>query len=504
MIRPTKAQVRRAEANLRAAGHKNIKADGRLTAQEKRTVATVQRARGIAPTGKLTERTRGSLAFIGQHARDGFDEVRGQTLGQKSGAIKSAERRLQALGFATGKVDGILDQRSAASLADFKRDQFDIGKGRRLTSDTLELLGVARGGRGKTAADASARAERLLLAGLGGRDEATGSDVTRDAADVNDGNDTSRASSRHVIAAAEVAHNAPLEKKLLAAMSPADQASYKAARAELKRGGDSVAALAMQKLLFDGKFQRGVGSQLGAVATGAAPLSPNVDRRQFLADLVQECAAPQAISQGPIGSCGPTSVAQDLAMRDPAEYARLAIGVASPAGRVAMRGGMELVRPAGTDADDGTGRSSVQRMLGSAMYEVTNGDKSYSGPGDMNGSTAEPMALLRSQLYGRPAGFAYLQSDENKAASLKAIDESIANGQRPIVAMQYGEGNHYLSVTGRGSDENGPFVSLMNPWGREERIREADFLARMFELQYDPAAVSPGTIDAMGYTKTIG
>ncbi len=493
MIRPSRDQVRRAERNLRAAGHRDVEVDGELTKAEQKTLATVQRARGLEPTGKLDARTRGALGYLAHHARDSFD----QTLGQKSKAILQAERRLKALGLSTGKVDGILDRRTGQALADFKADQFDLGKGRTLNVETQRALALARGGRDVGAAQASLEAEAMLLGDVAGRDDAADTDITRDGANVNDFDDTNPGSDRRTAAAKLLARNSALERRTLAALSPADQAAYRATRSRLSAADDAVAALALQKLLFDGKFSGPLGAQLGAVASGAAPLSPNLDGRVFLADLVQECATPQAICQGPVGSCGSTSVAMDLALNDPAEYARLAIGVASPGGRVAMRGGMELERPAGTDTDDGSYRSSVQRMLGSAMYEISNGDARYSGPSDANGSPAQPMALLRSQLSGKQASYVFPQLDAQKRAALGAIGDSLAHGSRPIVALKYHEQGHYLLVTGRGTDANGPYVSLLNPWGREERMREDDFVSRMLELQYDPGAVSAQTVEAM-------
>ena len=350
-------------------------------------------------------------------------------------------------------------------------------------------------------AEASQSAEEILN-GQRYHDDLNGVDATLDANDVNDPGDTSQFAPRHRAAAKAVTQNYALEQTTLKRLSAEDQNAYRAVSAKLKEGNDPVARLALQKLLFDGKFSGDLSSQLGSVAFGSAPLAPSVDRSGFLADLVQELAVPGAINQGPTGTCGPTAIEMDLASKDPAEYARLAIGVASPEGRVQMKGGMELARPPGTESDDGSGRSNVQRMLGSAMYEISNGDATYAGPYDMNGSWGNSLAELRSQIEGKQQKFAVLTSAQDATFGLQGIDQMLAAKQRPIVQLDYGNSGmlrHYLLVSGHGTDDNGRYVEMMNPGGRVERMREEDFLARLREVQYDPSAVDARTAKAMGW-----
>jgi len=53
-----------------------------------------------------------------------------------------------------------------------------------------------------------------------------------------------------------------------------------------------------------------------------------------------------------VGTCAPTTLAIDLAMRNPAEYARIALGLASPEGRVTLAGGLEIQREPGTATEE--------------------------------------------------------------------------------------------------------------------------------------------------------
>src|SRR5262245_10555936 len=109
-------QIRRAEQNLRAAGHHQVKVDGHLTAAEKKTLKAVQAATGHEATGKLDAGTRKELAHVAAWTRGHSDF----TAGEKSTAIRNAEKRLAALGLAHGKVDGILDQKTAKALKAFQ------------------------------------------------------------------------------------------------------------------------------------------------------------------------------------------------------------------------------------------------------------------------------------------------------------------------------------------------------------------------------------------------
>ena len=62
----------------------------------------------------------------------------------------------------------------------------------------------------------------------------------------------------------------------------------------------------------------GEGTLLDQLALAADPATPRVeglDRGAFLCDLVQEIATPSAIAQRGVGTCAPTTLAIDLAMR---------------------------------------------------------------------------------------------------------------------------------------------------------------------------------------------
>jgi hypothetical protein len=365
----------------------------------------------------------------------------------------------------------------------------------------------------RTTEDALSEMDTLLIGPETNREE-NGATVVHDAPNVNDrrdtgngtilggidlggvlGKNTAKGVSRNDAAEAQLEANAALEKEALAKMSPEDRARYESVKEACLAEGDPVAALSLQKLLFEGKLPGeealvGGGNLLQQLATAADPNTPMVeglDRGAFLCDLVQELATPSAINQGSVGTCAPTTIAIDLALQNPAEYARIALGLASPSGEVELAGGQTLTREEGTVLDDGKGRSNVQRLMGSAFMEMANGARDYvNSTEEGDGAWSNDLDVLNEAVWGRPMSDKRLTTDEQRANAMDVIDTQLEAGRNVPVALSWGDGYHKVLVTGTEEINGEEYVTYINPWGREERMPREEFESRLADINYDP------------------
>ncbi|MBL8952994.1 MAG: hypothetical protein JNK82_19610 [Myxococcaceae bacterium] len=365
---------------------------------------------------------------------------------------------------------------------------------KQLDHRSLKDLQPRQRGELRDAGGAVQEADDLLAGPVTGRSE-NGAVVTRDPQNVNSPEDTNPRSARHQAAKEQVEANRRLEEERLAQMSPEDRASYEAVRARCREANDPVAELALQKLLLEGKLPgandlKGEGnllSHLARLSDPNTPLADGVDRDQLVTDLVQELATPTSINQGPRGTCAPTSIAVQLAMENPAEYARIAAGLASPSGEVRLAGGETLRREDGTAADDGSGRSTVQRMMGPAMMEMGNGDQNYDSATDAGAGAWSPeLDHLYEQIMGRPMSEQRTTTDEQRADAMATIDAEVAQGQTVPVALAWPGGYHKVLVTGTETVDGVEYVKYVNPWGREERMPRDEFERRIADVSWDP------------------
>ena len=112
------AKVKTAEQYLKKLGlHPGI-VDREYTANTERSVKTFQSAAGLSPTGALDVRTMNAMRTAAKRRDDGV-----QTAGLQSENVKVQERRLRRLGYDTGPVDGLYDQKTRAAVNAFKKDQ---------------------------------------------------------------------------------------------------------------------------------------------------------------------------------------------------------------------------------------------------------------------------------------------------------------------------------------------------------------------------------------------
>lgn len=320
--------------------------------------------------------------------------------------------------------------------------------------------------------------------------------------DVNAAEDRSPTSARHKEAGRQVKANAGLERQALARLSPAARQQYQAVQGTLRRSGDAVAELSLQKLLLEGRLGaralRGGDTTLSALARlNTQPLAPGLDRAQLLGDVTQELACPASINQGWRGTCAATSVLPELIRQSPAEYARLLSGLASPEGRVTLASGHALVRERDVNVRQLAGRAITQQLFGPAAMELANGALDYRDGADKHfdargkpihaGLNFMQVDTLRDNLFGRDDdSFSLFNNPALKQQAWDTLKRHLAAGQQVQAGMKWGEDSgHKVSVFSVGRGQNGQeYILYNNPWGQQERMAKDEFLNRLWEMNF--------------------
>lgn len=331
-----------------------------------------------------------------------------------------------------------------------------------------------------------------------------GSTVTTDAADVESPSN-SKTGARGLQATGQLRANERLEQQRLASLSPQQRAQYTAVReATYNTASNPVAALALQKLLFEGKLSGGKdltgrGTVLDYLASAARGdrLDGRVDKNTFLTDLVQELATPSAINQGSRGTCAPTAMSINLALHHPAEYARIMGDLASPSGMVTLADGKTtLTREAETSfMPDGSGRALTQRLMAPVFMEASNGERAYNDLNDSGaGASATGLDVLHDAVYGRNMAHQELFTSAARDEAMARIDSELASGQNVLAGIWWNaDGGHQVLITGTEKLNGQDFIKFINPWGTEEQMLRSAFHSRLIGMNYDPAeAAKPG------------
>ncbi len=113
-------KVQDAERMLRGLGFTSGPASRMFTGKTERALKQFQQARGLPAHGGLDDRTFASLKATAARKQD---HPKTQAPGEQSRSVHTSERRLRALGYDAGKVDGVYDRQTARAVQDFKRDQ---------------------------------------------------------------------------------------------------------------------------------------------------------------------------------------------------------------------------------------------------------------------------------------------------------------------------------------------------------------------------------------------
>lgn len=308
----------------------------------------------------------------------------------------------------------------------------------------------------------------------------------RDAGDVNQADGTADEEASRLQAA-----NRPVESERLKALSDEQRAQY--GRVVETVAADPQARLALQVLLAEGKLPgkskatdgADLLTTLDAIATG--PVSPHIDKGAMLADLVQEIAVPSAINQQDKNTCCVASVQMLTAMQNPAEYARIVGGLASPDGAVTLANGSKLEREPGTDADDNSGRTAPSRLWQAAMTQFALGDVGYDNATDGRndgkwGVFGHELDRVVDALTNRDNPLLSVEDNYSGADMLRDVSKH-ANAGHPVpVCLDWGEKDkdgdehpgHDILVT---AVKDGR-VFYNNPWGLQESMSTAEFEQR--------------------------
>ncbi|HEY9854401.1 MAG TPA: hypothetical protein V6D05_01600 [Stenomitos sp.] len=239
----------------------------------------------------------------------------------------------------------------------------------------------------RTAADARRGAEAIWFPA---HDEAgsTFRRIERDAVDAN-----SLSGPRAAQLKDEIAANRDLEEAALQKLSKPEQQEYKHLASMTQHDPD--ARLALQLLLVEGKLTDKANlssdhKDLLATLNGLShqPLAKGLDRPSLISDMIQEIAVPSAINQHNKGTCTVTSLQIMMAMEQPAEYARIVSGLASPSGKAKLANGDTITREPGTIGKDGTPRTASAKLWQPAMMEYANGSLNYDNKTDTNSNGA--------------------------------------------------------------------------------------------------------------------
>lgn len=396
-------------------------------------------------------------------------------------------------------------RRTSASSSPTDSFKAVLPPAKKVVQFALEKLQPKNKGTSRDTADALRDADQILRGPAVDRASDGTAEVTRDAAKVDDSRDTNVNDPRHQAALEQLEANKPLETAALETMTPSQRAQYQSVKDRCLEANDPVAALALEKMLLDGKLPgdkdlKGEGTtldQLAKLSDENTPLAEGIDRNQLVTDLVQELATPSSIGQGQRGTCAPTTLAIQLAMHDPAEYARIAAGLASPEGTVQLAGGQTITREANSIEGDTSNRAITQRLIGGAFMELANGDRNFDDDtGEGKGAWSNDLDVLYEAVTGKKMSDQRLTTDEQRAGAMDIIDTQLRAGTEVPVAISWGTegGYHKVLVTGTETVDGKEYVNYTNPWGREERMPREDFEKRLADISYDPRAQVLGTV----------
>lgn len=110
--------VKKAEGYLKRLGLHPGTVDRQYTANTERAVKTFQSAAGLDATGNLDVRTVNAMRTAAKRRDEGV-----QSPGLQSASVELQEKRLRRLGYDVGPADGLFDQKTAAAVRAFKKDE---------------------------------------------------------------------------------------------------------------------------------------------------------------------------------------------------------------------------------------------------------------------------------------------------------------------------------------------------------------------------------------------
>lgn len=288
---------------------------------------------------------------------------------------------------------------------------------------------------------------------------------------------------------AQIAANRDLETAARADLTPDQQKAYD--RVAALTAGDPPARLALQVLLMEGTLTKGKPSKDGKDLLGELdrlaqqPVHAAIDRKALVSDLVQELAAPSSISQQNRATCIYTSLQIQLASQQPAEYARLVGGLASPKGQVKLANGDTMSRYRNAEKADDTNRSISTRLwttglMGYAAAPSVRNRKDVVI--DADAGVVSYYKVLEG-LGGKAQPFEGLNPMNLRDKIDQVVDQfkQLTDQGKPVrVSLDWGEGGqehalHEVMLTGISGDR----AFYNNPWGTQESMALGEFKERL-------------------------
>lgn len=197
-----------------------------------------------------------------------------------------------------------------------------------------------------------------------------------------------------------------------------------------------------------------------------------VPQKVLLSEVIAHLARPsETLVQGDHNTCGSMPLSFLLAHDQPAEFARLVRGAASPAGFVSFRGGAGVARPEDAVPEDQSYRTNASRLLQSALMNLVASYQgaTYSNAHDRMASKAGPHADFLVPAYTEVLG-----GEKFEMRDHLGVDRSDAQGvtgtlragleETPLsglpVGLRWGQAAHGVLVTSVTREE----VIFKNSW----------------------------------------
>ena len=265
--------------------------------------------------------------------------------------------------------------------------------------------------------------------------------------------------------------------KLFGMMSQPTRPSMPLPRLEPQINSDLLTLLKSGKLMSKDSQGRSLLQNLTDLSH--QEMGPTLDRKQIFQQLCNQLANPGTIKQGTHGTCAPTTIQYLQATRDPAEYARIMVGLTSKEGKVRLRNGDELKRDLGSLAPDGNNaRSTISRLYQAALMEYGNGESEYDNRTDehtqaddttYSGQRNEDSERILDAMFGED--YQSIPVDRGNEGARQQTErmlrQALDRGQQIPVALEWGLNEkgeptyHMLLVVGMTENT----VILRNPWG---------------------------------------
>ncbi|MGE0487864.1 MAG: hypothetical protein AB7S38_01485 [Vulcanimicrobiota bacterium] len=205
-----------------------------------------------------------------------------------------------------------------------------------------------------------------------------------------------------------------------------------------------------------------------------------LDGHKLMAETVAAIARPESVRQGNRYTCGATNMEAELAA-EPASFARVVEGLTNAGGKAALDTGFPLERAAGSEREDGSGRTQLDRVVQGALMglagmrhgEYLALEDRFSQAPDQKGLDGIDVALMVAVARGQDQTLVIADQ-----ATRETLRQALIQTEVPMQVGANWEGqDHMLLVKPSPSDE----VQFFNPQSGPASLPVEDLLDK---LQY--------------------